>query len=201
MSSTSLDSTATMKSWKKKTNATFGIDEKGIGSGRSSPGSRWRRFKIVTAVWKSDRRFIGAFLPELFSEIYQFVFYLSYSSEDGQSMWSSCANLSTAMHFSSVQPSFSCESRFFWISSETIVNSTKILFDASLPRVVGHEMLFLCISFVEPSTTRSPHPHDVVRDSENIQSPLVKILAGFIFSQEMSTSAIDHSLIPIKKAF
>ena len=36
MSSTGLDSTATMKSWKKKkkkmikTNATFGIDEKGL---------------------------------------------------------------------------------------------------------------------------------------------------------------------------
>ena len=31
MSSTSLDSTTTMKSWKKKkTNATFGIDEKGL---------------------------------------------------------------------------------------------------------------------------------------------------------------------------
>ena len=30
MSSTSLDSTYTMKCWKKKTNATFGIDEKGL---------------------------------------------------------------------------------------------------------------------------------------------------------------------------
>ena len=86
LSSTSPDSTATMKSWKKKkTNATFGIDEKGFvhfvllqilgGDGRSM---------IVTAVRKSDRSFIGAFLPDLFSEIYQFFFYLSHSSEDGQ---------------------------------------------------------------------------------------------------------------------
>ena len=62
-----------MKSWKKKTNATFGIDEKGLvqvvlllilgGDGR---------FMIVTAVRKSDRSFIGAFLPDLFSEMYQF---------------------------------------------------------------------------------------------------------------------------------
>ena len=43
-----------------------------MGSGRSSPDSRWRRFIIVTASRKSDRSFIGAFLPDLFSEIYQF---------------------------------------------------------------------------------------------------------------------------------
>ena len=30
MSSTSFHSTATMRYWKKKTNATFGIDEKGL---------------------------------------------------------------------------------------------------------------------------------------------------------------------------
>ena len=47
---------------------------------------------------------------------------------------------------------------------------------------------------------RSPLLDDIVRDWENIQSPLVKMSAGFIFSQEMSTSAINHSLIPIKKA-
>ena len=55
-----------------------------MGAGSSSPDSRWRRFTIVTAVRKSDRSFIGAFLPDLFSDIYQFFFYLSYSSEDGQ---------------------------------------------------------------------------------------------------------------------
>ena len=64
--------------------ATFGIDEKGLvlvvllqilgGDG----------FITVTAVRKSGRSLIGAFLPDLFSEIYQFFRYLSYSSEDGQ---------------------------------------------------------------------------------------------------------------------
>ena len=39
---------------------------KGTGSGRSSPDSRWRPFIIVTAVRKSDRSYIGAFLPDLF---------------------------------------------------------------------------------------------------------------------------------------
>ena len=36
---------------------------KGIGSARSSPVSRWRRFMVVTAARKSDRSRIGAFCP------------------------------------------------------------------------------------------------------------------------------------------
>ena len=40
---------------------------KKIGSCRSSPDSRWRRCIFVSASRKSDRSFIGAFLPELFS--------------------------------------------------------------------------------------------------------------------------------------
>ena len=89
----------------------------------------------------------------------------------------------------------------YWISTETIVNFFIILFDASLPGVVGHKMLFLCFSFAVASTLGSHLLDYVVRDRESIQSPLVKILAGFAFNQEMSTGAIDHSLIPLKKAF
>ena len=59
-----------MRYWKKKTNATFGIDEKVLV--HSSPDIRVRQFVIVTAVRKSDRSFIGAFLPDLFSEKNQF---------------------------------------------------------------------------------------------------------------------------------
>ena len=73
--------------------------------------------------------------------------------------------------------------------------------DTSLPRVVGHKMLFLCLGFAVPSTVGSLLLNDVVRDGESIQSPLTKNLTGFAFNQEMSTGAIDHSLIPIKKAF
>ena len=87
------------------------------------------------------------------------------------------------------------------ISLETIVNSFIILFDTSLPRVVGHKMLFLCVGFAVPSTVGSLLLDDVVRDGESIQSPLTKILTGFVFNQQMSTSATNHSLIPIKKAF
>ena len=90
----------------------------------------------------------------------------------------------------------SCESRYV-----AIVNSFKFLFDTSPPRIVGYEVLLLCFSSTVPSTTRSPLLNDVVRDCESIQSPLVKMSAGFAFSQEMSTSAIDYSLIPTKKAF
>ena len=83
----------------------------GIGSGRSSRDSRWRRCIFVNASRKSDRSFLGAFLPDLFSVTYQFFLYLSYFSEDGQWEWFSCANLSISMHFSSVQPILSYESR------------------------------------------------------------------------------------------
>ena len=42
-------------------------------------------------------------------------------------------------------------------------------------------MLLLCFSFAVPSTTRSSLFNDVVWDWENIQSPLVKMLAGIRF--------------------
>ena len=51
-----------------------------IGSARSSPGSRWRRFMIVTAARKSDRSRIGAFLPDLFDVRYHCLWYLWNSS-------------------------------------------------------------------------------------------------------------------------
>ena len=73
MRSTRIRSTATMRYWKKKkTNATFGIDEKGWVLVVLSLDSRWRRFINVIAVPKSDRSLIGAFLPDLFSVRYHF---------------------------------------------------------------------------------------------------------------------------------
>ena len=112
MISTSFHSTATMRYWKKKkTNATFDIDKKELvqvvllqihgGDGSqlwlfgSLIGVSSVHFCLICSV-----RYASFFLS------------LSYSSEDGQQEWSSCANLSIAMHFSSVQPIFSCESQF-----------------------------------------------------------------------------------------
>ena len=98
------------------------------------------------------------------------------------------------------QANFELRITIYWISLVTVAGSIKILFDTSLPRVVGHEMLFLCVGFAVPSTVWSPLLDDAVRDGDSIQSPLTKILTGFAFNKEMSTSATDHSLIPIEKA-
>ena len=97
--------------------------------------------------------------------------------------------------------SFELRITIFWISLEAIVNSNKILFETSPSSIVGYEMLFLCVGFAVPSTVGSHLLDDVVRDGQSIQSPLTKVVTGFALNQEMSTSAIDHSLIPIKKAF
>ena len=186
-----------MRHWKKKkTNATFGIDEKVLV--HSSPDFRWRRFIIVTAVRKSDRSFIGAFLPDLFSPVFPISLILLIGWAVG------VVFLCQFIHCDALllgPANFELRITRYWISLETIVNSIKILSDTSLSRVVGHEMLFLCVGFAMPSTVGSPLLDDVVRDGESIQSPLTKLLTGFAFNQEMSKSAIDHSLIPIKKAF
>ena len=81
------------------------------------------------------------------------------------------------------------------------MNSFKIFVGTSPSRIKGYEVLLLCFSFTVRTTTRSLLLDDIVRDWESIQSPLVKMSAGFTFSQEMSTSAINYALIPIKKAF
>ena len=87
---------------------------KGMGSARSSPDSRWRRFLIVTAARKSDRSRIGAFLPDSSNVRCHCPWYLLNSSLDRRYEWSSCANLSISMHFYSVQPILCCESRYTW---------------------------------------------------------------------------------------
>ena len=43
---------------------------------------------------------------------------------------------------------FELRIRIYWISLETIVNSTKILFDTSLPRVVGHKNALSVLQFL-----------------------------------------------------
>ena len=51
-----------------------------IGASRSSPDSQWRRCNFVKASLKSERSFIGLFLPDVLREIRQFFLYLKYSS-------------------------------------------------------------------------------------------------------------------------
>ena len=86
---------------------------KGIGSARSSPDSRWRRFIIVTAI-------IVRYQCFLISQM----FLMGQGGRSGPF----CANLSISMHFSSVQPTFELRVTKNWISKETIVNSFINLF-------------------------------------------------------------------------
>ena len=126
--------------------------------------------------------------------------YLSNSSGNGQKDWFSCANFSIAMHVSSVQPISSCGARYVesfrkrsWIPS--------YFFLRHLLRALWAWKLFLCFSFSVPSTSRSHLLDDVVLDWECVLPPLMKMLADVTFFQEMSTSLIDNSLIPVKKAW
>ena len=94
-----------------------------------------------------------------------------------------------------------CELRFTinWISEKAIVN-TCIMFTlrvnflaTSLPRIPGHMVLPCRAPWATPFLDR------VVRATECIQSWFVTLSSGFAFNQEMSESAVDHSLIPIEK--
>ena len=60
----------------------FWYYQEGIGASRSSPDSRRRRCNFVKASLKSERSFIGLFLPDVLREIHQFFLYLKYSSCD-----------------------------------------------------------------------------------------------------------------------
>ena len=66
---------------------------------------------------------------------------------------------------------------------------------------MGNKVLSLFFSLPITIAMRSPFLNDIVRDGENILSPLVKMSAGFIFSQKMPTSAVNDALMPVKKAF
>ena len=196
MSSTSFYPTATMKNWKKKTDATFGIVEKGwvlvvlllILGGDGS--LMWLLFGSLIGVSSVHSRPICSVCETNFSDISHMpqriggksglpvpIYPLRCTSPWSSQFW-------VASH-----------ARIYWISLETIVNSIIILFDTSLPRVVGHKMLFLCVGFAMPSTVGSPLLDDVVRNWESIQSPLTKIWTGLAFNQDMPTSATSHSLI------
>ena len=148
-------------------------------------------------MWLLFGSLIGAFLPDVFSVRYQFydIFQIP------QRIGGRCG-LCQFIHCDALllgPANFELRITIYWTSLETLVNSILILFNTSLPRNVGHKMLFLCVGFAVPSTAGSLLLDDVVRNWESIQSPLTKILTGFAFNQEVSADAIDHSLIPIEK--
>ena len=65
-------------------NAIFGIDRKELVQVALLQIHGGGRCISVRASRKSDRSFIGAFLPDLFNVKNQFFLYLSNSSDDGQ---------------------------------------------------------------------------------------------------------------------
>ena len=125
-------------------------------------------YDCFAEVWSVFHWCISA---NVFREIYQFFLYLPYSSEDWQWEWFPMpAYLSRCTSPRSSQ-FLSCESRYVksrwkrsWIPSKSF-----------LIHLLRLEMLLLCLSFSVPSTTRSPLFDDVVRDWENIQSPLENV--------------------------
>ena len=156
-----------MKSWKKKANATFGIDEKELV------------LVVLLQILGEDGSLLWLLFGSLFgvsSVHFCLICSVSYT------------NYSFFLRGWAIGMVFMCqlihcdalllspahiELRITknWISLETIVNSIKILFDTSRPRVVGHKMLFLYVGFSLPRTTRYSLLDDVVLDSESIQSP------------------------------
>ena len=78
-----------MNCWMKKTsNATFGFDKGELVQVALPQIHDGDGCIFVNASRKSDRSFIGAFLPDLFNKIPVFL-HLSVSSEDVQWEWSS----------------------------------------------------------------------------------------------------------------
>ena len=99
-----------------------------------------------------------------------------------------------------------CELRFTinWISEKSIVNNFEMFtlrvnsFAASLPRIPNYMVLSLFFSCAVSNTTESSSLDHVVWEWR-VHLVLVKLSSGFAVNQAVSTSAVDNSLIPIKK--
>ena len=146
---------------------------KNNGSVRSFRNSWWKLFTIVTSVRMFVRRLIEEFLPDLFNEMFFFFEFLILLNKKAIRVVFLCEFLHWVAFFPE-QAKFELRITICWITLEKIVNSTKIVLDTSLPRVVGKEMFFLCFSFAVSNTTMSSHFDDVLRNWESIESPLVK---------------------------
>ena len=71
-------------------------------------------------------------------------------------MKSFCANSSISMHFASVRPTWSCESRNLESFRKRSWITWKPLFDTTLSCIMGDELLLLCFSFTMTIAMRSP---------------------------------------------
>ena len=190
MSSTSFDPTATIKNWKKKTDATFGIDEKGFvlvvllqilgGDGLLL----WLLFGSLIGVWSVHS------CPNC--SVWDTIFLISLIFLIGQAV--------------RVYP-LQCKSpRFsqFWVANHDILD------------LVGNDREFLHISPARCGPQNAPSVRRFCRAehrgvslswwrSAELREHPVAINSNFDWirfqPREMSTSAMDHSLFPINEAF
>ena len=201
MSSTSFYPTATMKNWKKKMDATFGIDEKGLvlvvllqilgGDG----SLLWLLFGSLIGVSSVHSCPICSVRYTSFSDI----------SHNPQRMGSRSGLPVPIYPLRCTSP----RSSQYWVANHDIldvVGSDRELHQISFWDIssahCGPQKCSFCASVLPCRAPRGrPFFNDVLLDWESIQSPWVTFFAGFAFLWEMSTSAIDYSLIPIKKAF
>ena len=156
-----------------KKNAISCIVLEKMGSSTFSPDSRCRRFLMETAARKSNRSFISRFSPYLFKLRYHCPGYLLCSSGEKRYVWSSFASSSHSLHFCSVHPIASCDSRY----TGSLRKRSRIIFilgidilAACLPRIPGYMVLFLYFGLAVSSTIGRPFLCHVVRDRESIQS-------------------------------
>ena len=175
-----------MKSWKKKTNATFGIDEKGLV------------LVVLLQILGGDGSCLWLLLGSLIrvsSVHFRLICSVRYTS------FSYISRTPQRMRDRNDLPVLTCPSRCtsprssqFWVakhdflvSNKTIVNSFVVFFlsinsfAASLPRVEGDKVLFLFFSFAVSSTMGSLLLDYVVLDWESVQSPLTEIFDWISF--------------------
>ena len=70
---------------------------------------------------------------------------------------------------------------------------------ASLPRIPSHVVFYVYFGLAVSSTMGSAFLYHIVRDRDCIHSWFVKLSSGLAVNQALSASAVDNSLIPIKK--
>ena len=141
-----------------------------MGSATSSLDSQWRRFSSEAAARKSNRRRIGAFLPDLFNVRYN---YPCFRETVRVILLCQLVHLYALL----LGPA-NFELRFMIdsVSLKTIVNSIVMFFlsvnsfAASRPRVEGYIVLFLYFGFAMSSTMVTGLLDHVMRDRESLQS-------------------------------
>ena len=196
MSSTNVHSTDTMRYWMKRTtNATFGIDKEELGSGRSSQDSRWRRLhicKCFSEVWSEFHRCISEWFVQCDIPIFSDIFRTPQTRGNKSGFLVPvcpyrCAPLLSPANYDMLN----------------LVGSDREFLQISFWDISSvHCGLWNCSFCASVSPYRAPRAWG--RSSGLRKRPVAigeKLWLDSLFFQEVSTSAIDNSLIPKTKAF